>query len=617
MIYYMCKYTPLEIFAGFGEETERFAPNTDSFDTAESLGHPNMCGYGKGILEAAQNPDVQELVLVSCCDVVKRIYDILKRQGKQKFLYLVDLPHKTSAAEERYMEGQIRGLISAYASYSGKKFDVKAALSQWSASTVCGACGSAVTASQNINSPEHVESEQSYISLQGAHSREELPEMIRRITGISVRDDTCTGNRNVEAPEDIFAAYRREDRTGSERINRGAEQAPEVRQGEGEPAPERKQDFSFSEERAWENLVIHAYAHALLHQMPCMRMADVKAREALGRNALGVVYHTMKFCDYYGFEYAERKKDPGKPVLKIETDGTGQNSGQISTRLEAFAESLDLKTERERMGGTGKYTAGVDSGSSSTDAVILDSAGKMVGWSIVSTGAGASTGAERALNEALRMAHLKREDLREIVSTGYGRDTIGLGDDSVTEITCHALGAHYLDPEIRTVIDIGGQDSKVIRIDEKGTVLSFVMNDKCAAGTGRFLEMMARTMELSMEDMSRIGLKWKNNVQISSMCTVFAESEVVSLIARNTPTEDIIHGLNLSVAGRTAALVKRVHGEGPYMMTGGVARNRGIVEALSGKIGEKIRVSEYAQLCGAIGAALICADSGGFTRRNF
>ena len=260
------------------------------------------------------------------------------------------------------------------------------------------------------------------------------------------------------------------------------------------------------------------------------------------------------------------------------------------------------------MSGTGNYTAGVDSGSSSTDAVILDGEGKIVGWSIVRTGAGASAGAKRALDEALRMAQLRREDLREIVTTGYGRDTIGIGDDTVTEITCHARGAHYLDPDVRTVIDIGGQDSKVIRVDEKGTVLGFVMNDKCAAGTGRFLEMMARTMELSMEDMSQIGLKWKDSVQISSMCTVFAESEVVSLIARNTPTADIIHGLNLSVAGRTAGLVKRVHGEGAYMMTGGVARNRGIVEALCEKMGEKIRVSEYAQLCGAIGAALIAAE---------
>ena len=316
----------------------------------------------------------------------------------------------------------------------------------------------------------------------------------------------------------------------------------------------------------------------------------------------------MKFCDYYGFEYAALKKNSEKPILKIETDGTGQNSGQISTRLEAFAESLHLKAERKNMKGTGNYTAGVDSGSSSTDAVILDRNGMIAGWAIVSTGAGASSGAKKALDEALRKAHLSREDLRGIVSTGYGRETIGIGDASVTEITCHARGAHYLDPEVRTVIDIGGQDSKVIRIDENGTVQSFVMNDKCAAGTGRFLEMMAKTMELSMEDMSRIGLKWRNETQISSMCTVFAESEVVSLIARNTPTADIIHGLNVSVANRTAGLVKRVHGEGAYMMTGGVARNRGIVEALSGRIGEKIRVSEYAQLCGAIGAALIAAE---------
>ncbi len=572
MIYYMCKYTPLEIFAGFGEETERLVPEGESFETAENLGHPNMCGYGKGILEAAQDPRVQELVLVSCCDVVKRIYDILKRQGRQKFLYLVDLPHKTTATEERYMESQIRSLISAYARYSGKKFDAKAVLSSWSSAAACGMCGSRQTESRRKNTPEHVESEQMYISLQGAHAQENIPEMIRRATGISVRDDTCTGNRNVELPDDLSISFR-------------------------EAKPERS-----------ENLLIQAYAHALLHQMPCMRMTDVKARGELGRSSLGIVYHTMKFCDYYGFEYAERRKNSRKPILKIETDGTDQNSGQIATRLEAFAESLHLRTERKNMSGTGNYTAGVDSGSSSTDAVILDGEGKIVGWSIVRTGAGASAGAKRALDEALRMAQLRREDLREIVTTGYGRDTIGIGDDTVTEITCHARGAHYLDPDVRTVIDIGGQDSKVIRVDEKGTVLGFVMNDKCAAGTGRFLEMMARTMELSMEDMSQIGLKWKDSVQISSMCTVFAESEVVSLIARNTPTADIIHGLNLSVAGRTAGLVKRVHGEGAYMMTGGVARNRGIVEALCEKMGEKIRVSEYAQLCGAIGAALIAAE---------
>ncbi len=172
-------------------------------------------------------------------------------------------------------------------------------------------------------------------------------------------------------------------------------------------------------------------------------------------------------------------------------------------------------------------------------------------------------------------------------------------------------GAHHLCPEARTVTDIGGQDSKVIRIDETGAVVSFVMNDKCAAGTGCFLDLMARTLELGLSDMSDIGLRWNNEVVISSMCTVFAESEVVSLIAQNTPTEDIVHGLNMSVAGKTASLVHRLGAEPPYIMTGGVARNRGVVGALEGKLGAPISVYEQAQLCGALGAALIALDGGG------
>lgn len=134
-------------------------------------------------------------------------------------------------------------------------------------------------------------------------------------------------------------------------------------------------------------------------------------------------------------------------------------------------------------------------------------------------------------------------------------------DKSITEITCHARGAHFLNPEVRTVIDIDGQDSKVIRLDENGAVANFVMNDKCAAGTGRFLEMMARTMEMDLDQMSEAGLTYKEDITISSMCTVFAESEVVSLIAQNKETDDIVHGLNKAVASKTAALAKRVGGE--------------------------------------------------------
>jgi len=584
----MCKYTPLEVFAGFGRDTARLERMTANSDTADSLSHPNICGYGKGILEAAANPEVQELVLVSCCDVVKRIYDILKLSGNQSFLFLLDLPHKNAEAEVTYLEKQIERLIHAYEAYSGIPFDLEKTLAAWpGVPSGCGKCASAgdETPLKNPseaggtpchNSPEKVEGEQIYISLQGAHSGTDLPELLRKSMGVSVRDDTCGGNRFLSVPAALF---------------------PELQKAEIE---EEKRQI-------W----IRSYARALLHQMPCMRMEDVSPRKTLGQNALGIVYHTMKFCDYYGFEYSSLRKSADKPILKIETDGTAQNSGQITTRLDAFAESLHLKAEEKQVDHTGynkNYTAGLDSGSASTDVVILDPRKNIVGWSVVPTGSGAASGAEKALSEALLKAHLERNDLREIVTTGYGRDSIGMGSHAITEITCHARGAHYLDPEVRTIIDVGGQDSKVIRIDENGMVQNFTMNDKCAAGTGRFLEMMARTMELSLEDMSSMGLKWKNDIQISSMCTVFAESEVVSLIAGNTQTSDIIHGLNTSIANRVASLVKRAQGSGPYMMTGGVARNQGVTEALSMRLGEKIRVSPYAQLCGAIGAALFAMD---------
>ena len=194
------------------------------------------------------------------------------------------------------------------------------------------------------------------------------------------------------------------------------------------------------------------------------------------------------------------------------------------------------------------------------------------------------------------------------MTTGYGRTAIESGDKSITEITCHARGAHYLNPDVRTVIDIGGQDSKVIRLDETGAVVNFVMNDKCAAGTGRFLEMMARTMEMDLDQMSVTGLDYQEDITISSMCTVFAESEVVSLIAQNKAPDDIVHGLNKAVAAKTAALVQRVGGEEKYMMTGGVSKNQGLVQTLEEKLGAKLVISENAQLCGALGAALYAAD---------
>ena len=353
------------------------------------------------------------------------------------------------------------------------------------------------------------------------------------------------------------------------------------------------------------------YAGELLSQLPCMRMLDNTGRKQIYQDPSlrGIIYHTVKFCDFYSFEYSEIRQRADVPILKIESDYTVQSSGQLLTRLEAFAESLSMEADerKERTMGKG-YFAGIDSGSTSTDVVILNKEKEIVAGVIMPTGAGAALGAERALEEALKEVGLAREDIDAVVTTGYGRTAISVGDKSITEITCHARGAHFLDPEVRTVVDIGGQDSKVIRLNEDGTVKNFVMNDKCAAGTGRFLEMMARTMEMSLDEMSRIGLSYKEDITISSMCTVFAESEVVSLIAQNKSTDDIVHGLNKAVAAKTASLVKRVGGEEKYMMTGGVAQNQGLVKTLEERLGTKLVISDKSQLCGALGAALFAAD---------
>ena len=298
-----------------------------------------------------------------------------------------------------------------------------------------------------------------------------------------------------------------------------------------------------------------------------------------------------------------------------------QSAGQLLTRIQAFAETIEGSEDmdpgkgiseeaRKKMESGIYYVAGIDSGSTSTDVVILDQDGKIKSTMIIPTGGGAMMSAEKSLDLAVEKAGIKKEEIVRIVTTGYGRAYIESGDDSITEITCHAKGAHYLNPNVRTVIDIGGQDIKAISIDENGAVKNFLMNDKCAAGTGRFLEMMARTLGLSLEEMSTKGLEWKENIVISSMCTVFAESEVVSLVAQNKDVADIIHGLNVSVASKVGALAARLGKKNPgeYMMTGGVAKNPGIIKALEEKLDAKLYICDEAQLCGALGAALFAYE---------
>ena len=254
-------------------------------------------------------------------------------------------------------------------------------------------------------------------------------------------------------------------------------------------------------------------------------------------------------------------------------------------------------------------TVGIDVGSISAKAVAMKD-GRLVGSKIILTGYNAKKAGVNVFEDLLAERYIQREAVDRVVATGYGRNSVDFADRTVTEITCHAAGARFQDTAVRSVIDIGGQDSKAIALNGAGRVRDFAMNDKCAAGTGRFLEVMARALEVDLEAFGEISLTADKPAAISSLCTVFAESEVISLIAKGESRKNIIAGIHDSIGARVAAMANRVGMEEPIMMTGGVARNIGVVRALENRLGKSIRVSEFAQVNGAIGAALIAADGG-------
>jgi predicted CoA-substrate-specific enzyme activase len=248
-------------------------------------------------------------------------------------------------------------------------------------------------------------------------------------------------------------------------------------------------------------------------------------------------------------------------------------------------------------------TAGIDIGSITTKAAILRD-GRVLGTRVSFTGYNAEFAGRRIFDEILTDLGLDATDITKVIATGYGRNAAKFADKAVTEIICHGVGAHHLNPQVRSVIDIGGQDSKVIVVDAAGKVKDFVMNDKCAAGTGRFLEVMARALEVELDNFGALSLKADNPAKISSLCTVFAESEVISLIAKGENRENIISGIHDAVASRVAALANRLGVKAPIMMTGGVAKNSGVVKAMESRLGP-IQVLHEAQVNGAIGAAVL------------
>ena len=586
MLGYICKYAPIEVFESMGVEMKRIDPQVTNFTQADMKMHPNICSFAKGVLEDVMAGGYEGVILTTCCDSIRRLYDVLKQELPDRFIYILDTPRITKDAGIALYEGRIRKMIEAYEAFSGKTFEeeklaniLRKKKKEQSISLGESGCGEDAASEAGTGRRAF---RRKNIGLIGDRANESIVQILQEKNANLAFDLTCTGlkRKYLLEPEQVLTGYTR----------------------------------------------------GLLSQFPCMRMEAASGRDELieryAGSVDGVIYHTVQFCDNYSYEYAWLKKRLDRPMLALETDYTKQSYGQILTRIEAFLESLGQAPERtkretshqqdeaaqegERTQGKensgNMYVMGIDSGSTSTNAVIMDGDRKIVASAVVRTGAKSGESAQRILDEVLSEAGLKREDISWIVSTGYGRVSIPFADENVTEISCHGRGAHYFNPAVRTILDIGGQDSKAIRLNEKGEVADFVMNDKCAAGTGRFLEMIARSLEVDVDELGSIALQSKEDIEITSMCSVFAESEVISLIANNREKTDIANGICRAVANKSYSLLKRVGLEAEFMMTGGVAKNAGVVRAVEEKLGTKLYICPEPEIVGAAGAALYALD---------
>lgn len=614
----VCKYAPVELLAGFGEEYRIYNGSVERTEAADRLLHKNLCSFSRALVECRMrsrdgddgaalhgnggNSNGGALLLTNCCDSMRRAGDVLRAQGQT--VYMLDLPHHGDCCGREFYKKELLRFINEFSSAADRAFDVgrfAAACGMLSSAGAVAAAGTVTRTANGDAAPGYGNGRSRpqgpYIALLGARLGDGLVEYIGKASPVPVVNETCTGLHTVGAPPQALA---------------------------------QSAEAGFDRLMDW-------YAGELLGQPPCMRMSDITSRRALTEdpNLTGVIYNTVSFCDYYSFEYASLRDTLRVPMVKLETDYTTQAGAQLKNRLDAFFESLGRPsaaawTPKEQVetgplpkqqpwgagvtvaaGGSNDsapYVAGIDSGSTSTNAVILDSKGRIAAFSVLSTGVDVAESARKALDGALDKAGLTGQQILRTVATGYGRTGIRLGDREITEITCHAKGAFHLNAAVRTVIDIGGQDSKVIRLDDRGGVRDFAMNDKCAAGTGRFLEMMAQSLGVTMEEMAACGLNWKENIHITSMCSVFAQSEVVSLIAAGKKLNDIVHGLNMSVAAKVTALAGRAGVGRECMMTGGVAKNAGVVRAVEEKLAFPVCLPEEPQICGALGAALFARE---------
>ena len=621
---YVCKYVPAEALEAMGAHIERIEPDESlvSFDAAESCMHANVCSFAKATFETVLSGNLDGIVLTTCCDSMRRLADALRAQAPNLFIHVLDVPRDTGEAACALYQRRVAELLSAYGKFANATFSEEKLFAQLGGA-LCPAEGNCDSSLELDYARLHSEAAPAAPQID-SHDRNQAADSAAWSEGCEASE--CNADEAVAVPQ-VNCTLQPQTHFSPTMPNvgiAGARANAEIKrilEAHGVNIA-----FDITCTNAFRRFVpqkadtLVQYAHDVLTQLPCARMRDISPRKAFFDHVLpqidGLVFHTVQFCDMYSYEYSDLKRTSPAPILALETDCTVQSHGQMLTRLEAFLESIGASQKEHLasqkgspMSKTATFVVGLDSGSTSTNAVAMNEAREIVASVVIKTGAKAGASAERAYREVLERAGITPDQVACTIATGYGRVSIPFADENVTEISCHGRGAHYFNPAVRTILDIGGQDSKAIHVNAAGEVTDFAMNDKCAAGTGRFLEMIARSLEIGLDELGPAALESKKHLEIASMCSVFAESEVISLIANNEEKPDIAAGVCRAVAGKAYSLMRRVGLEGAYMMTGGVAQNPGVVRAVEELIGEKLFICEDPEIVGATGAALLAFEN--------
>ncbi|MFO7881932.1 MAG: acyl-CoA dehydratase activase [Kosmotogaceae bacterium] len=577
MIYYACSYVPLEILIASKQPFKRIKTPVK---TESELIHRNLCDYCRTVFQTVMNLDNDDVFIsVDSCDAMRRISDVLIKQAKAKVITL-RLPWKNDSDAIEMYKNELKFLIKELSEYYNQE------LSENELHSAMNSYNEIKESIWNIYKETYSALEKQKTIDQGFNGQVYPPE----------KNDQTENSKKPRLA--VIGGFFQPDKF-IQIINEAGgnlvlnESCQGIRPFTGN-YPDKGDNLSKISQRI------------IKSRLPCGRFHS-KYGETLNTlmdafDVDGVIKVQPKFCDFYGFT----TEKINLPSIDVESEFPQPFSGQLLTRIGAFIEKIRKKQPESFNGHSGKQLfAGIDSGSTTTNAVLIDKNENIVFSETIPTSTNAKQTAKYLLEKGLKSLNAAFDDLAYSIGTGYGRNIIDFADDTVTEITCHARGARAFFPNIKSIIDIGGQDSKSIRIGDNGSVADFAMNDKCAAGTGRFLEVMSKILEVDLNEMSEKALNAKKASSISSMCTVFAESEVVSLLGKGENTDEIAAGLANSIAKRIAGLYRRIRGVEPVAFTGGVARNSSVKRALEKELKITLYVPENPDIVGAYGAALL------------